>query len=451
MLKVAPLLIGGVIGFNSEVWHVGVKLVEAEESLVHDLPGLQLVAQFWGACRWATVIVGTEAGLRRGGFTKETLRTVRRCARFSCRFVEHQVFEKMTGLKWEVQNYGITEGYFVGEAWRDFSSSEEAAHCADKASFRFIEHPLRQLFQDPDFFPQWLAARVTEKARTEKALARRNARSPEELEELSIQALSEICTDSVEDYWGALWPGTSTARRMIIIGCNDLLSEPTKPLLEKGTGGLFVDIDKRAISKALAGPHATPNRRILNTTASVQTLSSLLEMHAEFVKDVDVVQVDIDTVDGPVLMRLLELTTPQAVVVEVRSHVPFPFRYAGLAQDTKGLPWGGATLAYWLHELGLRGFLLVRMDSRDAVFARRDIVPRPDPLQHYLATLGCYFRNHLLGITPVNLINGLHDGEPDRWRLFWHHWIRASPEEVFSHVWQNLTSWRQDIPFSLQL
>ena len=45
---------------------------------------------------------------------------------------------------------------------------------------------------------------------------------------------------------------------------------------------------------------------------------------------VDVVQVDIDTVDGPVMMKLLEVVSPEAVVVEVRSLLPFPMRYACL-------------------------------------------------------------------------------------------------------------------------
>lgn len=170
-------------------------------------------------------------------------------------------------------------------------------------------------------------------------------------------------------------------------------------------------------------------------------------------------QVDIDTADGPVVMKLLEVTSPQAVVVEVRNFVPFPLRYAFLATDSDGLKWGGATLGFWLHELGVRGFELARMDRLDAVFLRaRPGAAEGARQRRLLAALGCYLRNLLQEPTPAFLLRGpraaLAAGpEPgaaaERWDLLWHAWMEMPASAAFPQVWGNLTSWRPDLPFSL--
>ena len=42
------------------------------------------------------------------------------------------------------------------------------------------------------------------------------------------------------------------------------------------------------------------------------------------------VQMDIDSTDGPVLLAMLRALTPAAIVVECREFLPFPFQYSFL-------------------------------------------------------------------------------------------------------------------------
>lgn len=249
-----------------------------------------------------------------------------------------------------------------------------------------------------------------------------------------------------------MYPGRSTARQLIIVGCGSLDSEPTQLLIEKGSGGLFLDASSREIKIARLGSIAGPHRRILNETVTTSNVLNLLTVHEQFIKHTEVIQVDIDTIDGPILLKLVEATAPKAVVVEVRNFLPFPFRYACLSIDTHGLPWGGANLNYWIYELRLRGFEIAMMDHRDAVFVQRSVRPIQDPQWHLLGTLACYLRNTLAVRNPEVL---LAEASGDDGEMFWDWlqlvWMDASPGDAMSHIWRNLTAWRTDIPFSLNL
>ncbi|CAE8633761.1 unnamed protein product [Polarella glacialis] len=258
--------------------------------------------------------------------------------------------------------------------------------------------------------------------------------------------MPQVCAGPVSDIWESLWPGKATASKIIIIGCGVLKEEPTQPLLDKGAGGLFIDMDKTRVRHAIFNM-AAPSRLILNMSVQAHHMRHLVKEHRSFAKGAEVIQVDIDTVDGPVMNALLEVTSPVALVVELREFLPMPFRYSCLTTDTKGLAWGGSNLAYWLHALGLRGFYLARMDGRDAVFLHKSI-SSPQTRSHLLGAMGCYLSMHAFHFEPTALISGSID---DAWTRTQHYWMESNPHDVMDEVWQNLTSWKGDIQFSLEL
>uniref|UniRef100_A0A7S4WC06 Methyltransferase FkbM domain-containing protein n=1 Tax=Alexandrium monilatum TaxID=311494 RepID=A0A7S4WC06_9DINO len=456
-LAAVPLLVGGAV--EAGMWEYGVKLVpvEGEEERKYSVSmfgtRLRLVVRAWLTCQWVNVFAVTEALLRRVDMSKEQVYDVRRCGRSireNCHFYEASLFEERTGMALGPDVHGSVLGYFVQDSdWLDAEPEE----CEDRASFRFVKHPLQWLH--PEGLDGWLSRQLHDQGLDVASVA--DASRPPT--ELAMDAMRDVYSDDVAEVWESLWPGDSSARQMIIIGCGNLHSEPTQPLLDKGTGGLFVDASTKAIRQAKYSSYAGPHRVILNRTVDPANVVGLLREHAPSLWEVDVVQVDIDTVDGPVLMKILEVTSPRAVVVELRNFVPFPFRYAYFATDTDGLKLGGATLAFWMHELRVRGFELERMDRRDAVFVRRPPGASADlQRRHFLAAMGCYMCNLLREPTPAFLLRGprapLIAGAPvgsaeESWDLLRHAWMEMPASVAFPQVWRNLTSWRPDLPFSL--
>eukprot|EP00928_Gymnodinium_smaydae_P036925 TRINITY_DN25720_c0_g1_i1.p1 TRINITY_DN25720_c0_g1~~TRINITY_DN25720_c0_g1_i1.p1 ORF type:complete len:517 (+),score=92.54 TRINITY_DN25720_c0_g1_i1:67-1551(+) len=443
------------------IWEFGVKLVPlgGDDESTPKLGGadiMRLVVRAWLTCHWTRVYVVSEAGLKRLGMSQKQALEVRRCGpsiRHNCRFYDARSFERRTGVRAGSQSGSLVLGYFVDDSLWEIAP---AAECASDAAFQPVDHPLRHLH--PHGFTRWLAARLAE---NDLELSKEDEGSASAL---ALAALPDMCVEDVASsgVWEQLWPGESddaaTARQLLVIGCGDLGGEPTDPLLERGAGGLFLDADRAAVRRARASERGSaPGRLVLNATVSPASLASLLRAHASFVRNVDVLQVDIDTMDGPVVMRALQLLRPQAVVVEVRNFLPLPFRYACLTTNTQQLPWGGASLGYWLRELSLRGFELIRMDARDAVFARRGLPgTEMDPRRRLLGALGCYLRNMLSEPSPALLLRDSYlrsDGDAEeRWNWLWHHWMHApAPEQAVAEIWRNLTSWRGDISFSLQL
>jgi len=432
------------------IWEFRVKLLHVQKG---QGPGgtrsfgqlMRLVVRAWLSCRWAYALTVFQADLEKLGASLEEMKTVRRCGysiALNCHFYKPAVFERMTGVAWEAGGADPV-GYLLQDGlWNHEDASAEL--CEDVTSFRSVPHPLRRLH--PAGLGGWLAARLGEQGWADAAGGA--AASPVEL---AMEALPEVCSSNVREVWDSLRPGGFAARQMIIVGCGSMSSEPTQPLLERGAGGLFLDANAREIAEARQSRLAGPHRMILNTTVTPSNVLGLLRAHAAFVREVDVLQVDIDTVDGPVVLKLLQVVTPLAVVVEMRNFVPFPLRYAFLSPDTDGLSWGGASLAYWMHELGLRGYELARMDRMDAVFLRAEARPAAERRRRLLGILACYLRNLLLEPSPSSLFAERARGTTGDWGRLQHAWMEMPPEAAAAEVWRNLTAWRADLRFSLTL
>mmetsp|Transcript_95875 Transcript_95875/g.310784 ORF Transcript_95875/g.310784 Transcript_95875/m.310784 type:complete len:506 (+) Transcript_95875:99-1616(+) len=464
---------GGPRVQGEDMWEFRAKLMPAPDEAAYFALAeagkalLRLVVRSWRACQGTLVIGVTGGSLAQVGLDMSTAHTIRKCGNsmaHRCSFHEASVFRTVVGVAWEEDVAGEQlVGYFLQDS---FWAQLDLEQCSDAASFHPMEHPLRASY--PQGFDLWISERLLDRGflvEDGKAVAADG--DGHSITAEAAEATSQVCSDDVSEVWDLFWPPErpETPKQIVIIGCGSLSSEPTGPLLDRGAGGLFIDADRRVIRMALAGPRVAPHRRILNSTVSVGSVPRLLRTHAPFVRDVEVLQVDIDTVDGPVVMKLLEFLSPRAVVVEVRNFLPFPFRYACLTTDTKGLAWGGANLAYWLYELGIRGYRLLRMDSLDAVFVHHD-----DPVataadltgrRHFLGTLGCYVRNMLKERPPAALFRDIlrkqqeeaasSPASPaDNWSDLWRGWFGAKhPHGVLHEAWGNLTAWRNDIPFTL--
>ncbi|CAE7601951.1 CTR1 [Symbiodinium sp. KB8] len=296
---------------------------------------------------------------------------------------------------------------------------------------------------DPQSWEAWLARHLPPSQLEDHRRSKTGS-----LLERTLAAIPDVCTHSVTDVWEALWPGTATATEMFVVGCGALNAEPTQPLVDKGAGGLFIDRDEKGVKLAKHTASAG-NRLFLNTTVRPGDVGHLLRRHAAFVRNVEVLQVDIDTVDGAVVQAALDHMHPRAVVVEVRDVVPFPIRYTCLAQDTQGVALGGANFAFWAYELQRRGYQLARLDSRDAVFVREEeAAPSTDRL---LGTLGCYLLHYMLAPEPTQFFRREDQSvQVQSSRLRWH-WLLSDPDLVIDEIWLNLTAWRNNVRFLLDV
>eukprot|EP00929_Paragymnodinium_shiwhaense_P121357 TRINITY_DN93576_c0_g1_i1.p1 TRINITY_DN93576_c0_g1~~TRINITY_DN93576_c0_g1_i1.p1 ORF type:complete len:457 (-),score=38.08 TRINITY_DN93576_c0_g1_i1:217-1587(-) len=435
-----------------DIWDCAVKLVPVDAKA----PGqprsssgegfYAFVLRTWRSCSFAWAIPVTKNAL---AASNEDYRSVGRCGRgvaFNCRYYEAGTLERKTGLVVDpsIAGYLITDGMWA-------ESGLEADACKTSDSFIRVTHPLRSLH--PQGFGPWIAERLQDKGLA-LATSREVSRSLKSFEELAATALSEVCVENIDDesLWDDLFPPKTAAPQMLVVGCADMRDNPTQSLLRRGSGGLFVDADRQSIrwAKYLE----TANRKIINVTVTRANLPELLHQYRAFVGDVQVVQMDIDSADAPLLLAILEQITPKVVVVEVRNFLPFPFKYAFLSGSTDSLAWGGATLNYWLTELGVRGYELYRMDSLDAVFVRSH--PIGDRRRHYLSILACYLNTVLRLPRPASFLRDLDSsasggGAEQDWYRLQNIWMEDSPLSVIDAIWTNLTSWRGDLRFHLDV
>merc|ERR1712224_1040707 len=117
---------------------------------------------------------------------------------------------------------------------------------------------------------------------------------------------------------------------------------------------------------------------------------------------------------------------------------------------TFGLPWGGANLNYWVHELQVRGYHLARMDFRDAVFVHQSKRPVADARKQLISTLACYLRNFFADSTPKLLLTDL-ETQTSEMSFLRHHWMDSPPATVVDTVWSHLTTWNGDTRFFLDV
>ena len=179
-------------------------------------------------------------------------------------------------------------------------------------------------------------------------------------------------------------------RFVVNIGCHDgISSDPCYPLYRDGWGGWALDaVDaKDEIGRAAARNLKLPGVTLtLGTSITPSNASRLLAKH-DVPVDCDLIKVDINSHDGPVIKAILEGGwRPRVFCIEVNADLPPPFRF--MLDFDKRLP-GSAHLglygcsAAWAADLfdtfGYRfaqyefGFPKMVGGVRDMVFVRNDV------------------------------------------------------------------------------
>ncbi|CAL1127661.1 unnamed protein product [Cladocopium goreaui] len=462
-----PLLVTVHCFADEQLWELHAKLVDAQDypKLTEKVypylitPSLRafsahfflvLREPHFNTCRWTNAIRITE-DIVELGFSIDMLRTVNRCGPgfdHLCKFYDEPLIRRSPKLDAVFRSKAPNGyvGFLIGRYW-----AEEEPLCphqlqSDEDPFIVMQHPFRRLHPKPDVWGEWLSRSLQYAGLDEWNPG--NPGNPDEIVKMAVQAAPDVCIHSVQDAWSALWP-QAPPKSMIVLGCSDMNHDPTSPLLEKGAGGLFIDVSSKLIENAQR-KWSAPHRMILNIKAQPHNIAELLKNYSSYVEDVEVLQVDVDTMDGRLVEELLAHTKPRAVVVEVRDSLPFPFRYACLTHDTKHLPWGGANFAFWLHLLRRHGLHLVRMDLRDAVFARTEA----PTIRTFLGAMACYLRKFVLVPTPLQameLWTRKTLREIDRKTVLRHHWIASHPPDVIEEIWRNMTTTSPDVRFHLDV
>lgn len=105
---------------------------------------------------------------------------------------------------------------------------------------------------------------------------------------------------------------------------------------------------------------------------------------------VDLVVVDIDSYDAPLLEQMLSCTRPRMVIVEVNPDIPPPLRFTveylprrevdveaqdSVQGDTELYGFFGASITHWVAMLQPHGYALVGIENHDAIFVETLLVP----------------------------------------------------------------------------
>jgi len=480
------LLFQGSEGSSFDVWDVYTKLEHAPKNLpftkgMHDrgAQALRLLTSTWGVCQSTIAFVVTTGFLSRSNMDLSHARLTNKCGpsiAHICHFQDVATFSAKLGVHWSPVPGDEVAGFFLLDSmWKQLDSEV----CSDLSSFQRIKHPARSNMPNFDL-PQWLLQQLDRVAipacgelmgRSYVKVGDDSAKEAcsQHLVEEMLTATVDIWRYSVKEVWAELYPALFAGEQplpspfdLLVVGCATLESDPVSPLLDLGAGGLFLDADRHSIR--VAQQKWARNRRILNATVHPGTFHTLLAKHAEVLQNVQVLQVDIDSMDGPVVMKALEHFAPTAVVVELREVVPFPFRHACQTTNTRGVARGGANLNYWRCELGIRGYTLFAMDTQDAVFVRSEKAQKYDAFARgerwrFLGMLGAYLRQVIATLPPsaffleepaAETATTEHDRR-SRQRN-WFHWLAAAePHGLLESVWKNLTDEEPEIPFLLML
>eukprot|EP00929_Paragymnodinium_shiwhaense_P014764 TRINITY_DN122728_c0_g1_i1.p1 TRINITY_DN122728_c0_g1~~TRINITY_DN122728_c0_g1_i1.p1 ORF type:complete len:450 (+),score=70.88 TRINITY_DN122728_c0_g1_i1:79-1428(+) len=259
--------------------------------------------------------------------------------------------------------------------------------------------------------------------------------------------------------------------RILNIGGGDTIhDDPLSQLQTQNyVKGLLVEADDERF-EALR-QYATPNLKIENFLVDPGKIS--------FVEDrlrnafdlspgdggkvrVDILKVDIDSIDCLVVEALAPRLDIKAIIIETNKWIPPPFQFTLLFPSEK-VPnqMNGCSVSYAVNRFLRHGFRLVFYSGEDAVFVHDDVLkagtrvnrnPMVSPLREYSSPLDefeCYRSIEQFGLRRL-------DGERVAqylrgWPIpFVREWFFTLPiEEAATALWGNLTAIHADVPFML--
>jgi hypothetical protein len=222
------------------------------------------------------------------------------------------------------------------------------------------------------------------------ALARKFAESPAsfDMADVGFSVFSEFEEDGILIYlFAAMGAGN---RRLVEIGCGDgLQNNSTNLIVNHRWTGLLIDADDSniAIARSYFKNHKATKLlppSVLQAFVSPENVNSLLTESGITDKEVDLLSIDIDSVDLWVL-EALEVIRPRVIVVEINARweadeamtTPRDANDAPQFHSECGMIYGGASLAAYHKLLGRRGYRLVASNemATNVFFVREDCAP----------------------------------------------------------------------------
>ena len=164
---------------------------------------------------------------------------------------------------------------------------------------------------------------------------------------------------------------------------------------------------------------------------------------------VDLVKVDIDSIDCEALRAVLHRVTPAVIVIETAAHLPPPFKYSMFRRDGAKSAYFGCSLSYQVRMLE-PAFSLILYTGFDSVFVRSDLAPALEKLppgrlfpwtswtpRFPADEVDCFRRasspRYVAGSRQLPCLQ---------------EWVLGEPADVFTEVWQSVAG-AANGPFSL--
>ncbi|CAJ1365808.1 unnamed protein product [Effrenium voratum] len=166
-------------------------------------------------------------------------------------------------------------------------------------------------------------------------------------------------------------------------------------------------------------------------------------------QDIDVLKIDIDSYDCPVLERIAPKVRATMIMVETNPSIPPPYQWAMLYdpdlwnffesfRNPVEVPVRGCSLAYEIQVLRRYGYDLLAFDGHDAIFTHESVRRAFHPHQLPVDEFDCYAHSLIVanGI-PINLTrqwffkeSDVHKTLPEIWRFFVD-WMAANSPILF--------------------
>eukprot|EP00927_Polykrikos_kofoidii_P073632 TRINITY_DN69654_c0_g1_i1.p1 TRINITY_DN69654_c0_g1~~TRINITY_DN69654_c0_g1_i1.p1 ORF type:complete len:371 (+),score=46.94 TRINITY_DN69654_c0_g1_i1:68-1114(+) len=271
------------------------------------------------------------------------------------------------------------------------------------------------------------------------------------LAQLSQHRVGEERCDTTLDTQN-MWPhmerlqsaGYELSRRYVNIGAND--GKVDDPLFEyawrTNASGIAVERDEANCERHRSN---LPN---VDVVCSEVTPQNAVDLIAGF-SDLDILKVDIDSYDCPVLEMLLAAVTAKIVLVESNPSIPPPYKWAMLYHpglwpffwsfpQPEEVPIRGCSLAFEVELLARFGFDFLAFGGHDAVFVHRSYRDAWLPLKPPMDEFDCY-NEAFIAANGIDISltrqwffdqNDTHAGLQEIWDFFIR-WMQSNAKTLF--------------------
>lgn len=165
------------------------------------------------------------------------------------------------------------------------------------------------------------------------------------------------------------------------IGCGDGKENNTHYLILKGWRGLWIDSDPSNVAVIRASlPDAPRVLQVSESLVTTENVAGLLHDQLALLgapQSVDLLSVDIDGNDLPVVLAVTNAISPKVLIVEYNAKFPYPF--AQSIEYDPGHVWKaddyhGASLGAWVQALeGRYQLICCNLAGTNAFFVRNDL------------------------------------------------------------------------------